>query len=59
MTIDHKYESSRTACRRFWQGQRERLHYEGATAPPGARCPYPPTSFAALHWQHGANERDT
>lgn len=55
--LDHKYEAAADACRRFWQGQKEKYHQEGLTAPIGAECPYPRTSFAAQHWERGALER--
>lgn len=55
--INWKYEAPASACKRFWAGLKERYTEEGLSAPPGAQCPYPETSFAALHWRRGAAAR--
>jgi hypothetical protein len=57
MATNWKYEAAQAACMRFWAGLKERYHQEGLAAPIGEQCPYPPTSFAALNWQRGAEER--
>ena len=57
MAIDWKNEAAAAQCLRFWAGRRDHYQQEGAAAPAGAACPYPPTSFAALHWRRGHSQR--
>lgn len=52
--LNWKYEAGAAAALRFWQAAAERYCLAGAEAPAGAKCPYPSTSFAAIHWRRGA-----
>lgn len=51
--LNWKYEAGAAAAMRFWQAGAERYFAEGQTAPSGAECPYPATSWAAIHWRRG------
>ncbi|WP_027714921.1 hypothetical protein [Desulfuromonas sp. TF] len=57
--INDKYEGSASACMRFWAGLKDRFYEEGLSAPPGAQCPYPQTSFAANHWRRGQSQDES
>jgi|GEM_PF-2698699 len=50
--LNHKNEMAADGLRKFWQGRREHYHNEGLLAV-DAQCPYPRTSFAAIHWRLG------
>jgi len=55
--LNHKYEAGADAARRCCQAGAERYHAEGLASAPGEECPYPRSSFAAIHWRRGAASR--
>lgn len=52
-SLNHTFEASADACRRQWQAAAERYYQRGLSAANDAWCPYPTTSFAAIHWRKG------
>lgn len=57
MALNWKYESAAGQSQRFWLEKKEGYYNEGLTAPIGAQCPYPRSSFAGRHWLRGAEEQ--
>lgn len=56
MPIDWKYESAAGQAQRQLQAAAERYYQRGLTAADDAWCPYPETSFAAIHWRRGQKQ---
>lgn len=56
MATDWKWEAEMGRVRRQLEEAKARYYGEGLSAIDGL-CPYPPTSFAAIHWRRGAAER--
>ncbi len=53
MATDWKWETAMGAIRRQTEEAQNRYYHQGLAAQ-GAPCPYPYTSFAAIHWRRGA-----
>ncbi|MDW7643422.1 MAG: hypothetical protein SCI25_00100 [Desulfuromonadales bacterium] len=58
MATNHKYEAAQSSCRRFWQAAKDDYYQQGLAAADESDCPYPYTSFAAIHWRRGAADRE-
>ncbi|OHD24633.1 MAG: hypothetical protein A2Y38_16805 [Spirochaetes bacterium GWB1_59_5] len=56
--LNWAYEAGAAAARRTLQAGAERYFAEGQAAPAGAECPYPATSWAAIHWRRGKASRE-
>ncbi|WP_305042403.1 hypothetical protein [Geoalkalibacter sp.] len=56
MAIDWRWEAEMSRARRQLEEAKSRYFGEGLSAADG-QCPYPPTSFAAIHWRRGAEQR--
>ena len=53
MAIDWQYEAAAGRAKRQQQEAADRYFQQGASAAEDAWCPYPPTSYAAIHWRRG------
>lgn len=56
MATDWKWEADMARIRRQLEDGKNRYFNEGLMSA-DTQCPYPPTSFAAIHWRRGAAER--
>ena len=58
MATDWKYEAAKGQAQRQWQAAAQHYYQRGLAAAADAWCPYPPTSFAAIHWRRGQAEQE-
>lgn len=55
--IDWLWEAEMTRVRYQLEAGKSRYFNEGLSAESNEPCPYPPSSFAAIHWRRGAAQR--